>query len=279
MRLLSLLVICLLSFTARAEMVAESQLSQQYGLQLGDEVTLTVTLPVSVDEIDTSALPETDVRQGPWFYLRSHELENQQLKLHLQVMNVPIDHREVMTPRWQLRTVDDDFIDIERSPVVLGSAVAREIKPEEAAMQSDLPAPAVQTNVYQERITIGVVVLVLTALVLVLWHLGLRPRQQLPFARARLRLWLMSLRGQRDATAAARVLHGAFNRSAGAVVVSERLDILFHRCPWLQPLETDIRHFYRYSASQFFSRQSSETIQYADIVKLVRTCRQREKMA
>lgn len=279
MRLLSLLAICLLSVTARAELVAQSQLEQQYGLQLGDQVMMTVTLPVSPDEIDKTALPETEVQQGPWFYLRAYELSDRQLNLHLQVMNVPIDHREVMTPRWQLRTVDDEFIDIERLPVVLGSSVAREIVPEQSAMQPDLPAPTLQTDVYQQRLTIAIAVLVLTALVLVLWHLGLRPRQQMPFASARLRLWLMSLRGHRDVTAAARVLHGAFNKSAGAVVVSDRLDTLFEQCPWLQPLAADIRHFYQHSASQFFSRQPSESLEFTDISKLVRACREREKMA
>lgn len=279
MRLLSLLVLCLLSVTARAELVAQSQLERQYGLQLGDEVTMTVTLPVATKETDTTAMPETEARQGPWFYLRAYELNDRQLKLHLQVMNVPIDHREVMTPRWQLRTVDDEFIDIERLPVVLGSAVAREIVPDQSAMQPDLPAPAAETAIYQQRLLIAVAVLVLTALVLMLWHLGLRPRQQLPFARARLRLWLMRLRGQRDVTAAARVLHGAFNQSAGAVVVSDRLDTLFAQCPWLQPLASEIRHFYQHSASQFFSRQSSQSLTFEDIAKLVRACREREKMA
>lgn len=279
MRVLSLLVFCLLSFTARAELVAESQLDQQYGLQLGDTVTMTVTLPVSVDEIDTAALPETEVRQGPWFYLRSHVLRDQQLQLQLQVMNVPVDYREVMTPRWQLRTNDDAFIDIERLPVVLGSAVAREIVVGKSAMQGDLPAPMVETDLYQQRLTIAIAVLAFAILILFFWHLGLRPRQQLPFARARLRIWLMSLRGKRDATAAARVLHGAFNQSAGAVVVSDRLDTLFEQCPWLQPLEDDIRHFYQHSASQFFTRESAHKLTFNDAAKLIRACRQREKMA
>lgn len=279
MRLLSLLVFCLVCVTARAEMVAESELQQQYGLQLGDEVTMTVTLPVDVDAIDTTALPETEVRQGPWFYLRSFDLGEKQLQLHLQVMNVPIDHREVMTPRWQLRTVDDAFIEIERLPVVLGSAVARELVPEQSAMQPDMPAPKVETAAAQQRLTLAIVVLVVVVLVLIIWHLGLRPRQQLPFARARLRLWLMSLRGQHDVTAAARVLHGAFNQSAGAVVVTDRLSVLFEQCPWLTPLSDDIRHFYQHSASQFFSRQAEASLQFSDISKLVRACREREKLA
>lgn len=279
MRLLSLLVFCFVCVTASAEMVAEGELQQQYGLQLGDEVTMTVTLPVDVDEIDTTALPETEVRQGPWFYLRSLELGEKQLQLHLQVMNVPIDHREVMTPRWQLRTVDDAFIEIERLPVVLGSAVARELVPGQSAMQPDMPAPGIETAAAQQRLTLAVVVLVVAVLVLIIWHLGLRPRQQLPFARARLHLWLMSLRGQRDVTAAARVLHGAFNQSAGAVVVSDRLSVLFEQCPWLTPLSDDIRHFYQHSASQFFSRQAEASLQFSDISRLVRACREREKLA
>lgn len=279
MRLLSLLVFCLVCVTARAEMVAESELQQQYGLQLGDQVTMTVTLPVDVDAIDTTALPETEVRQGPWFYLRSLDLGEKQLQLHLQVMNVPIDHREVMTPRWQLRTVDDAFIEIERLPVVLGSSVARELIPEQSAMQPDMPAPEVGTAAAQQRLTLAIVVLFVGLLILIIWHLGLRPRQQLPFARARLRLWLMSLRGQRDVIAAARVLHGAFNQSAGAVVVSDRLSVLFEQCPWLTPLSDDIRHFYQHSASQFFSRQAEASLQFSDISKLVRACREREKLA
>jgi mxaA protein len=80
------------------------------------------------------------------------------------------------------------------------------------------------------------------------WHEGVTR----PFASA-----LRELRGHDDTSAAAyRLLHGAFDRTAGEVLRASTLARLFERAPQFTPLRGQIERFYAQSAARFFGEAS-----------------------
>jgi mxaA protein len=89
----------------------------------------------------------------------------------------------------------------------------------------------------------------------------------------------MRLLGRKDADAASRCLHQAFNRSAGRVVINSELAGLWQQCPWLTPLKAEIDSFYRSSAAHYFSRTQAEQQDFDAMLKLARACREKERLA
>ena len=78
---------------------------------------------------------------------------------------------------------------------------------------------------------------------------------------------------------AARILHTAFNHTAGTVVVYGELEGLFKQCPWLQPLQADIASFYTQSEQHFFARNSQQGPDVDSVRKLAKACRVKEMLA
>jgi mxaA protein len=89
----------------------------------------------------------------------------------------------------------------------------------------------------------------------------------------------MRLLGRKDADAASRSLHHAFNRCAGRVVINSELDKLWQQCPWLEALKADIESFYHASAAHYFSPSAAEQKDFEEILKLAKACRERERLA
>lgn len=281
MRYLLLTVLYLFSLQALA-LDTRIALDRSWGLLVGDKITATVELPVPVAELDPHSLPQDEKRYGPWLFLHNSSMADQTLTLHFQLINVPAENRQVATPELELRTRDGEFITVPSVPMQIGSFMAQNT--EEGAEPSLIPRgdmrlmPQPQTErVWQ--LWAALAVLLLSSLVWLFWHFGLRPRHRLPFASALFELNKMRLLRRKDSDAASRSLHHAFNRSAGGVVIFGDLDKLWQQCPWLEPVRSEIEIFYQASSAHYFSPNASEQADFEQILKLARACRQRERVA
>jgi mxaA protein len=281
MRVLTLMSLFLVSLQLQAD-DASITLDRSWGLLVGDHITATVTLPVAGTELDSHSLPQHDNRYGPWLYLNDSELSGDQLILHFQLINVPAENREVETPELELRTQTGDFITVPTTTMQIGSFLEKAGETETAPVPAPrgdmrlLPEPADDLR-FQRNLAL--LVLILSSLIWLVWHFGLRPRHRLPFATALFELNKMRLLGRKDADAASRCLHQAFNRSAGRVVINSELEGLWQQCPWLTPLKADINSFYRSSAAHYFSRTQAEQQGFDAMLKLARACREKERLA
>lgn len=275
MRLKILILSLLLSGPVLA-LDAQVTLDRSWGLLIGDRVTASVTLPVAADALDSHSLPQHHKRYGPWLYLHDTVLSGDRLTLDFQIINVPAENREVSSPQIELRTLDGDFVTLPAVPMQIGSFL-----PAEGAVspRPDAALAAESTHALQWRLISALTVLLVSLLVWLVWHFGLRPRGRLPFANTLAELNRMRLLGRKDGDAASRSLHHAFNRSAGRVVIHSDLDALWRACPWLAPLQADIESFYRDSASRFFSRSADDQHDFDSVRKLARACRERERLA
>jgi mxaA protein len=281
MRVFTLMSLFLVSLQLQAE-DASITLDRSWGLLVGDRVTATVTLPVVVDDLDSHSLPQHEKRYGPWLYLHDSVLSGEQLTLHYQLINVPAENRQVTTPELQLRTQAGDFISVPATTMQIGSFMEQSGDTESVTVpvpRGDMRLlPKAADDLRWQR-NLALLVLILSGLIWLAWHFGLRPRHRLPFATAMFELNKMRLLGRKDADAASRCLHQAFNRSAGKVVINSELEALWQQCPWLAPLEADIDSFYQSSAAHYFSRTQVEQQGFEAMLKLARACREQERLA
>jgi len=281
MRVFTLMSLFLVSLQLQAD-DASITLDRSWGLLVGDQITATVTLPVAAAELDSHSLPQHDKRYGPWLYLNDSALSGKQLTLYFQLINVPAENREVETPEFELRTQAGDFISVPTTTMQIGSFMEQAGDAETAAVpapRGDLRLLPSEPHDLRWQRNLALLVLILSSLIWLVWHFGLRPRHRLPFATAIFELNKMRLLGRKDADAASRCLHQAFNRSAGRVVINSELDVLWQKCPWLTPLKSDIDGFYRSSAAHYFSRTQAEQQGFDAMLKLARACREKERLA
>ncbi|EMR12451.1 hypothetical protein MPL1_10097 [Methylophaga lonarensis MPL] len=281
MRFVSLLFFCMLSLPALAdENVATASLERSWGLQLGDELVLTITMPEPDMTVDSSSLPQRDRRYGAWLHLNRIEQADNGLKMYFQLINVPIEKQALETPEFTVRTTEGQFVTVPGVPMTIGSMLAADIGELRAAMLKPDHAPVLlETQAARQQVQLALLVLVLTLLVLAGWHLGLRPRHRKPFANAVFHLFLMKWRGRKDADAATRLLHEAINQTAGTVIVHSHLQVIWDAAPWLEPLNDQIERFYQQSTAHFFAREAAGAVDFDEIYALTKACRAREKLA
>lgn len=281
MRVFTLMSLLLVSLHLQAD-DASITLDRSWGLLVGDHVTATVTLPVAAMELDSHSLPQHDKRYGPWLYLNDSALSADQLTLFFQLINVPAENREVATPELELRTQAGDFINVPATMMQIGSFLEQASDAETASVpapRGDMRLLPTTPHELRWQRNLALAVLILSSLIWLAWHFGLRPRHRLPFAMAMFELNKMRILGRKDVDAASRCLHQAFNRSAGRVVINSELSSLWQQCPWLTPLQTEINSFYRSSAAHYFSRTQAEQQGFDAMLKLARACREKERLA
>ncbi|HDZ16319.1 MAG TPA: hypothetical protein ENH61_02955 [Methylophaga aminisulfidivorans] len=278
MRLMTLLILFIFSSVVNAEELSAT-LDRSWGLLIGDQVHLTVNLPVASEQLERQSLPQDHKRIGPWLELLRLEETHLQLVMTFQVINVPMQTRQVMTPEIELRTNDGDFLTVPALPIELGSFLPNE-QGQQYQPQADATLPTQnQLELMQIELYSAVALFLLSIFVWFAWHFGLRPRHRLPFAHALFELNKRRFFGKKDADMANRVCHQAFNRTAGRVLVSSELDELWQNAPWLLPLQSDIEAFYTQSASHYFSPEGMEEVSFNSILELMKSCRAKEKMA
>lgn len=255
-------------------------LDRSWGLLIGDKITADIQFPDTV-EIDPASLPQRNKRHGAWLYLHENELTGNRLRMHFQIINVPAENRQVATPAFELRTVDGGFVNTPQAPMNIGSFLAADNADADGRFvpRGDKVLVAGEDIALQQQFWTALLVLIIGVLVWLGWHFGFRPRRRLPFAHAVFELNKMRWLGRKNADAASRSLHHAFNRSAGTVLVASRLEKLWQQCPWLLPLQSEIDSFYQQSAAHFFSSKGGDVNDFGQLLELARACRAREKMA
>ncbi|MCB2427143.1 hypothetical protein [Methylophaga pinxianii] len=275
--------IFIISFIFSSQLMAQDvtiSLDRSWGLLIGDIVTASIVLPVSVSDIDADSLPQLNKRHGPWLNLQQLSSNSNVLKLEYQLVNVPAKTRTLQTPSYTLRTNSGELLTIPSAEFSAGSFLnATDEDAMELTLRGDQRLLAADFGPLKQQLVYAVAIALIMVLIWLIWHLGLRPGKRLPFAKAVFSLNKLRWFGHKDADAATRVMHHAFNESANTVVIYSQLQQLWDACPWLVDLQPEITRFYQQSASHYFSREPQQNAEFESVIKLARACRAREKMA
>jgi mxaA protein len=274
-------LVCCFQVLAETSQVAPAQLNKSWGVLLGDVITMSVELPIPASDVDMSSIPHVDKRFGDWLSIRDIVINDSQLLIDFQLVNVAPETTEVLTPKLSFRSIDSAFIDIEQVPFTISPVIP---KADKDSVSKLVLKPAhqpemIDTNAIYQTLMLGVVSSALLLLVLVVWSVGWRPRNRLPFAEALHGLRMLRWQHNNDPQQAVRIVHKAFNRTANKTVVFSQLDQLFKAAPWLQPLEQQITSFYEVSSQHFFSQAGSEGHDIKQLKQLLKACRAKEKLA
>jgi mxaA protein len=143
-------------------------------------------------------------------------------------------------------------------PVGVSPITARAAPGTEAwQLRPDRPAPAIATGPLRLRLVLASAALAACLAAWGGWLAWRRRRDTLtqPFAAA------LRVLGREDGwnASAWRVLHEAFDRSAGQVLRGSTLQRLFERAPQFEPLRDRIEDFYARSAARFFGDAEAGT--------------------
>ena len=278
MKCVIVLLLSLASVTSYAGQTATTTVDRAWGLLLGDEITATVTLPDDHGNLDLNSLPQTDKRFGTWLYLKHLQLVDDALVFSYQVVNVPKENTVIETPIYEISDDKGNIIILPSVEISIGPLLS--LKEDELlTLKADHAPIYLPTDAFEQRLKTAVTVAVIASLILLIWHFGWKPRNRQPFAQAVHELSRLRWQRSKDANQPARILHAAFNNTAGTIVVHKELAQLYAMSPWLSSLETEIEHFYLTSAGHFFTREAGQEPALAEIVKLAKACRSKEKLA
>jgi mxaA protein len=277
MKYLMVLLLSFISVTSYAE-EAKVSVDRAWGLLLGDQLMATVTLPENHGEIDTNSLPQTERRVGTWLYIKELQQVGSTLLFNYQVVNVPKQNTEIDTPVYEISDVDGNIITIPASKVSIGPLLSIK-ENEQLVLKSDHEPILLETQQYEQQLNSILTLVVIVTVILLLWHFGWKPRHRQPFAQAVHDLARLRWSRTKDITQPARILHAAFNQTAGTIVVHKELSKFLEITPWLASLESDIENFYQKSADQFFTKETGAGLEQAEIMKLAKACRAKEKLA
>lgn len=277
MRVLTGLILSLWASLSLAAQMSEATVDRAWGLLIGDVINVQVTLPVAYDQLDPAMLPQANKRYGTWLYLSALQAENTAVTMTYQIVNVPAQTETITTPEFTVRTIDDDFVTIPALPITVGSLLPSEGL---TKVLKDDRSPILQdtSELTQTLVLSGLVTLLLVG-ILVLWHLGWKFKNRRPFAQAVHDLSRLRWSRSAQAKQAARILHAAFNATAGTIVVQNNMHAMLEQVAWLQPLSQEIEQFYQQSEQHFFSRDAQQEPEFALVMKLAKACRAKEKLA
>jgi len=272
------LLFSLASAVSFAENIAATSVDRAWGLLLGDELITSASLPENIGKLDLNSLPQTGRRFGTWLYLKQLEHSNDTLVFTYQVVNVPKANTKINTPTFEVTDNKGNVIKVAQTEISIGPLLSSKDN-EILKLKSDHAPIYLPTDEFEQRLKTAVIVAAFVSVILVIWHFGWKPRNRQPFAQAVHELSRLRWKRSKDKNQPARILHAAFNSSAGTIVVHKELAQLFEMSPWLASLETDIEQFYLTSAGHFFTKEAGQEPALAEIVKLAKACRSKEKLA
>ena len=249
-----------------------------WGLLLGDDVNVQVDLTTLKQGIDESSLPLSDKRYGNWLYLKTIDQTAAQLVFHYQVVNVPQKNTSIEIPMFDLKLSDGQWVSMSSTSISIGPALAVSEGEKNIKAKPDMKPLLISTADSVKRLQFFVFIATLSGLILALWHFGWKTKHRQPFAQAVHDLSRLKFHAV-TSDQAARILHTAFNHTAGTVVAYGQLATLFEQRPWLQPLQEEIASFYTQSEQHFFARNSQQGPDIDSVRKLAKACRVKEMLA
>jgi mxaA protein len=240
---------------ASAPVAARVEQPRPFGHVVGDILTQRVLLAA-----DRPPAPESlpvPRRLSSWIERRPARVEGaadgrRWLVVDYQVVNAPLSLTSVRIPAWRLDGgAAQPALLVPAWPVEVSPITAR-AAPGSAGWQlrPDRPPPTIATGPLRLRLLLAAAAL---AACMAAWAGWLARRHwrdatTLPFASA-----LRALAREQDGDVPAwRVLHEAFDRTAGEVLRASTLPRLFERAPQFEPLRERVEGFYAQSAARFF---------------------------
>jgi len=227
------------------------------GYFVGDKVIQRVLLERNGQPLSPVTLPKAG-RASAWFERRTASVQTDSssrrwLVVEYQILNAPPKLTTVKLPAWTLAVKGDAAalavpearvnvapLSLPGSPTQVGTA---DLRPDHLPPLIEMPPirRAIETSV-------GALVLTLVAwLGWIIWR-NRRARATQPFANA-----LREMRALNDGEPRAwQALHRAFDRTAGRVIQSATLPVLFERAPQLTPARSEIEQFFASSSELFF---------------------------
>ena len=255
-----------------------ASVDRTWGLVLGDEVNVKIDLTTLEQGIDVSSLPLEDKRYSTWLYLKTIDQTASQLVFHYQIVNVPQKNTVIKIPRFDVKQSDGKWLTLPSPSITIGPSLAVAEGVENIKAKPDMRPTLISTDESRRHLQLLVLIAVVSGLILALWHFGWKTKHRQPFAQAVYDLSRLKFHAVTP-DQAARILHTAFNRTAGTVVVYGELETLFEQYPWLQPLQEDIALFYTQSEQHFFARNSQQGPDIGSVRKLAKACRVKEVLA
>jgi mxaA protein len=253
---------CIATLTAApaASGAVESAIVEQprpFGHVIGDVVTQRVLLHADGRQFEPAELPGVQ-RLGAWFERRAARIEvspdgRRWLVVNYQIINAPQALTSVGLPAWELRSGSGERSlsikawQLSVAPLTPRTAVEAGGP---AELRPDRAAPVIMTAPIRRRVWFSSIACGVTLAAWLAWVVWRNWRASLrqPFARA-----LREMRQvEENSPQAWQALHRAFDATAGRVVQTETLSLLFHHAPHLQPLRTMIERFFAQSAERFF---------------------------
>ena len=264
-RVFAAILLVLAHGLAAAATFIEVEPMRRFGYTVGDMVQQTLHLKTGAGQtLIEDSLPKTG-RAGLWFARRQVEATPEaggwRITLNYQFINAPTEVRVVPLPPIRLRLRDGertleevaDEVPLTLAPLtaamLIASTGSQEIRP-------DTPPPLVDVSLHRYRLMIYATGAGLIGLLWGGWYfgVGLRGRRVRVFAQAarelrRLPAHDSSPLARRDAM---RILHRAFNASAGMSVFIDSLDAFFSSHPEFAPARDEVAKFFIASREEFF---------------------------
>lgn len=275
---LIIVLLSLFSVASYAETSASITVDRAWGLLLGDEIKATATITELQNNLDLNSLPQTEKRYGAWVYLKTLDVVGDELEFTYQVVNVPKTNTTIELPLYEISDAKGNIITIPTTTVSIGPLLSLE-EAERLQLKADHAPVLLAVDEFEQQLETSITVAAILSLILLFWHFGWKPRNRQPFAQAVRELSRLRWQRSKDENQPARILHAAFNQTAGTIVVHKELAQLYESIPWLSSLESDIDKFYQLSSGHFFSREAGQEPEMADVVKLAKACRAKEKLA
>ncbi len=267
-----------MGISGAAENTLTSSVDRTWGLLLGDDLNVKIDLSGLSDGIDESSLPQVDQRYGTWLYLKAIDQTEQQLVLHYLIVNVPLKNTIIQTPKFDVKQDDEKWLTLPSAAVTIGPSLSVEDGVANISAKPDMKPTLISTTETEQQLKLAIIIAVVSSLILALWHFGWKTKNRQPFAQAVHDLSRLKLHAVTP-DQAARILHTAFNHTAGTVVVYGELASFLEQQPWLQPLQVEIEQFYQQSEQHFFARKTQQGPDVDSVRKLAKACRSKEMLA
>jgi mxaA protein len=267
-----------MGISGAAENTLTSSVDRTWGLLLGDDLNVKIDLSGLSDGIDESSLPQVDQRYGTWLYLKAIDQTEQQLVLHYLIVNVPLKNTIIQTPKFDVKQDDEKWLTLPSAAVTIGPSLSVEDGVANITAKPDMKPTLISTTETEKQLKLAIIIAVVSSLILALWHFGWKTKNRQPFAQAVHDLSRLKLHAV-TADQAARILHTAFNHTAGTVVVYGELASFLESHPWLQSLQVEIEQFYQQSEQHFFARKTQQGPDVDSVRKLAKACRSKEMLA